>query len=133
MFALGCIQSLNCHTDRCPTGVATQDPSRWKKLDVPDKAERVKMFHENTLKALKELISAAGLSHPVEIGPEHVIRRVSSVEVRSLAALYRFAKPGELLSGHPDHPVFKVFWDVARADSFAPPRTVLELQHTKSR
>ena len=32
MFALGCIQSLTCHTDRCPTGVATQDPrasARW--------------------------------------------------------------------------------------------------------
>ena len=28
MFALGCIQSLSCHTDRCPTGVATQDPTR---------------------------------------------------------------------------------------------------------
>ncbi|HEX6833817.1 MAG TPA: FMN-binding glutamate synthase family protein [Rudaea sp.] len=133
MFALGCIQSQNCHADRCPTGVATQDPSRWKKLDVPDKAERVKMFHENTLKALKELIAAAGLHHPGEIGPEHVIRRVSSVEVRSLAALYPFVRPGELLAGIPDHSVFRVFWDVARADSFAPPRNVLEQQHTKSR
>jgi hypothetical protein len=133
MFALGCIQSLNCHTDRCPTGVATQDPSRWKKLNVPDKAERVKMFHENTLKALKELIAAAGLRHPIEIGPEHVIRRVSSTEVRSLSALYPFVKPGELIGGHPEHAVFRVFWDVSRADSFAPPRTVLELHHTKAR
>src|SRR6185369_2823560 len=32
MFALGCIQSQTCHTDHCPTGVATQDPGRWKKL-----------------------------------------------------------------------------------------------------
>jgi hypothetical protein len=134
MFALGCIQSQNCHTDRCPTGVATQDPSRWKKLNVPDKAERVKMFHENTLRALKELIAAAGLTHPNELGPEHIIRRVSSTEVRSLSALYHFVKPGELLHGSlPDHAVFKVFWEVARADTFAPPRTVLEAQHTKSR
>jgi glutamate synthase domain-containing protein 2 len=133
MFALGCIQSQNCHTDRCPTGVATQDPGRWKKLNVPDKAERVKMFHENTLKALKELIAAAGLSHPSELGPEHVIRRVSSTEVRSLSALYQFVKPGELLGGLPNHAVFKAFWDIARADTFAPPHTVLELQHTKSR
>jgi len=133
MFALGCIQSQNCHTDRCPTGVATQDPGRWKKLDVPDKSERVHMFHENTLKALKELIAAAGLHHPNEIGPEHVIRRVSSTEVRSLSALYQFVKPGELIGGLPDHAVFKVFWDVACADSFAPPHTVLELQHTKLR
>ena len=133
MFALGCIQSQNCHTDRCPTGVATQDPGRWKKLNVPDKAERVKMFHANTLHALKELIAAAGLTHPSELGPEHVIRRVSSTEVRSLSALYHFVKPGELIGGLPDHVVFKVFWQVARADTFAPPHTVLELQHTKSR
>jgi glutamate synthase domain-containing protein 2 len=133
MFALGCIQSQNCHNDRCPTGVATQDPSRWHRLDVPDKAERVKMFHENTLKALKELIAAAGLHHPSELGPEHVIRRVSSTEVRSLSALYNFVKPGELLSTLPEHPVYKVFWNAARPDSFAPPSYVLELQHTKSR
>ena len=133
MFALGCIQSQNCHTDRCPTGVATQDPSRWKKLDVPDKSERVQMFHENTLKALKELMAAAGLDHPNQIGPEHVIRRVSSTEVRSLSALYQFVKPGELIGGVPDHAVFEVFWDLARSDSFAPPKSVLELQHTKGR
>ncbi len=132
MFALGCIQSQNCHTDRCPTGVATQDPSRWKKLDVPDKSERVQMFHENTLKALKELLAASGLTHPNQIGPEHIIRRVSSVEVRSLSALYPFVKPGELIGGVPDHAVFEVFWKVARSDSFAPPKTVLEQQHTKA-
>ena len=133
MFALGCIQSQNCHNDRCPTGVATQDPSRWQKLDVPDKAERVKMFHENTLKALKELIAASGLHHPRELGPEHVIRRVSSTEVRSLASLYKFVKPGELLTSLPDHAVFQVFWNASRSDSFAPPESVLNLQHTKSR
>ncbi len=133
MFALGCIQSQNCHTDRCPTGVATQDPSRWKKLDVPDKSERVQMFHENTLRALKELLAAAGLTHPNQVGPEHIIRRVSSTEVRSLSALYHFVKPGELVGGTPDHAVFNVFWDAARADSFVPPKTVLELHHTKMR
>jgi glutamate synthase domain-containing protein 2 len=133
MFALGCIQSQNCHTDRCPTGVATQDPSRWRKLHVPDKSERVKMFHDNTLKALKELIAAAGLSHPDQLGPEHVIRRVSSTEVRSLSALYQFVRPGELIGSVPAHAVFKVFWEAARADSFAPPHTVLERHHTRGR
>ncbi|MCA3341183.1 MAG: FMN-binding glutamate synthase family protein, partial [Roseomonas sp.] len=32
MFAIGCIQSLSCHTDHCPTGVATQDPTRQRAL-----------------------------------------------------------------------------------------------------
>ena len=85
------------------------------------------------LRAFKELIAASGLSHPNELGPEHIIRRVSSTEVRSLSALYHFVKPGELIGGLPDHAVFKVFWDAARTDSFAPPRTLLELHHTKSR
>src|SRR5205814_6811367 len=41
MFALGCIQAQACHTDRCPTGVTTQDPLRQRALVVPYKSERV--------------------------------------------------------------------------------------------
>src|SRR3546814_276418 len=93
MFALGCIQSLSCHTDHCPTGVATQDPKRWRKLDTGDKSARVFQFHENTVKALRDLLCAAGLEHPRQLGPEHILRRVSQTEVRSLAALYRFLDP----------------------------------------
>jgi glutamate synthase domain-containing protein 2 len=131
MFALGCIQSQTCHTDHCPTGVATQDPKRWRALDVPDKAERVKNFHQNTLRALKELISAAGLSHPGELGPEHIIRRLSGNEVRSLATVYQFVRPGELLEHTAAHPVFQRFWADARADSFVPPPGVAELRWSK--
>jgi glutamate synthase domain-containing protein 2 len=133
MFALGCIQSQSCHTDRCPTGVATQDPTRWQKLDVPDKASRVANFHNNTLYALKELIQATGLGHPSELGPEHVIRRVSSNEVRSLATLYRFLEPGELLTGVPEHAVFQRFWAVARPDTFAAPEELSARRATKLR
>ncbi|MFT3806206.1 FMN-binding glutamate synthase family protein [Arenimonas sp.] len=132
MFALGCIQSQNCHTDRCPTGVATQDPARQKALDPADKATRVYQYQQNTLKALKELIAAAGLNHPEEIGPEHVVRRISSTEVRSLATLHRFLKPGELLSSElPDHPVYQVFWNEARADAFVPPPQIRSLRTSK--
>jgi hypothetical protein len=55
MFALGCIQAQSCHTGKCPTGVTTQDPVRQRALVVPDKAERVLSFHQNTLVALAEL------------------------------------------------------------------------------
>jgi glutamate synthase domain-containing protein 2 len=133
MFALGCLQAQTCHTGFCPTGVTTQDPKRMRALVVPDKAERVFQFHENTMEALKELLAAAGLTHPNQLGPEHVIRRVSSTEVRSLAALHLWAKPGELLRGVPDLPVFKVFWEVSRADSFVAPPNVLNMHSTKSR
>jgi glutamate synthase domain-containing protein 2 len=133
MFALGCIQSQSCHTDRCPTGVATQDPRRQAALDPADKATRVFNFHRNTVIALKELLAAAGLSHPSQLGPEHIIRRVSSTEVRSLAKLHHFVPPGQLLSEVPQHPVFQVFWDQARADSFSPPPEAGRMQASKLR
>ncbi|MEP6633574.1 MAG: FMN-binding glutamate synthase family protein [Luteimonas sp.] len=132
MFALGCIQSQSCHTDRCPTGVATQDPNRWRRLDPADKATRVHQFHDNTLKALRDLLCAAGLEHPSELGPEHILRRVSPIEVRSLAALFTFLEPGELLSRIPDHAVFKDFWAVARSDSFTAPARVQAMRAAKS-
>ena len=78
---------------------------------MADKATRVHQFHENTLMALRELMAAAGLDHPDQLGPEHIIRRVSSTEVRSLAVLHRFMQPGELLAGEmPEHPAFRMFW-----------------------
>ena len=133
MFALGCIQSLSCHTDTCPTGVATQDPKRWRALDVPDKGARVRNYHHNTLLALRDLICAAGLQHPREIGPEHILRRVNPTEVRSLAALYRFLRPGELLGDSvPDHAVFRSFWASAHSASFAPPEQVRRMRESKS-
>jgi glutamate synthase domain-containing protein 2 len=119
MFALGCIQSQSCHTGKCPTGVATQDPLRQRGLVVEHKALRVQRFHENTLRALKELLEAAGVDHPDELGPEHIIRRTSPFQVRSMAANYAWLRPGELLEHVPEHAVFSRFWPHARADSFA--------------
>ncbi len=118
MFALGCIQSLSCHTDKCPVGVATQDPSRQRALDVPDKAERVKNFHNQTLQALAELIAAAGLTHPGDLKPLHIYRRVNAQKVETFADLYPPLAVGELLRGT-EHPRFASAWKMAQANSFA--------------
>ena len=75
MFSLGCIQSLSCHTDRCPTGVTTQDPIRNRALVVPHKIERVYNYHHATLHALAELLAAAGLEHPQQLRPIHFSQR----------------------------------------------------------
>jgi glutamate synthase domain-containing protein 2 len=125
MFALGCIQSQSCHTDHCPTGVATQDPLRQKALVVPSKAERVYRFHENTLVALKELVQAAGLTHPNQITATHIVRRNANREVKLLANELTFVQPGVLLAaaeGRADwpHNVYRLYWPMARAESFAP-------------
>ena len=83
---------------------------------------------------IRKVLAAAGLTHPSQLGPEHIIRRVSSTEVRSLATLHRFVAPGALLDGGmPDHAVFKVFWDRARPDSFAPPPEATAMLASKLR
>ncbi|MEJ2000980.1 MAG: FMN-binding glutamate synthase family protein [Maritimibacter sp.] len=120
MFSLGCIQGQTCHSGKCPTGVTTQNPRRYRALDVPDKARRVEQFHSNTLKALGETIEAAGLAHPSELRPDHLMIRINSREVRSARSQYDWVQPGELLDHNVAHPAFAKFWDMARADSFAP-------------
>ena len=119
MFSLGCIQSLSCHTDMCPTGVTTQDPTRNRALVVPDKTQRVYNYHRATLEALAELIAAAGLDHPEQIKPIHFSHRMSGTEVLSYARMYPSLRPGELIDGTADDR-FREAWDAAQAASFQP-------------
>lgn len=120
MFAIGCIQSQSCHTNKCPTGVATQDPLRQRALVVPDKAERVLNFHRNTLHALAEMLAAAGLDHPSQLEAKHLVRRISATEIKLFSQMHVFLKPGELLTGEVDGQFYSRMWQLARADSFEP-------------
>ena len=133
MLSLGCTQALSCHTDKCPTGIATQDRARSNNLNPAIKAVRVFNYHRNTMRALGELLSAAGLSHPSQLGPEHIVRRVSPTQIRSLGALYRFLKPGELLEGLPEHSLFQDYWPLANSDSFEPPARIKAMREHKYR
>ncbi len=117
MFALGCIQALKCNTNRCPTGIATQDPTLTVGLVVPDKAARVASFQRNTVRAFQELIAAAGLERPDQLRPWHILRRVSPLEVRHYGEMYEYLKPGELL-GEPLPKSYARAWRAASAESF---------------
>ena len=117
--AVGCLQAQQCHTDHCPTGVATQDPTRQRGIDVPTKAVRVAQFHAETVRALAELIAAAGLEHPRELSAHHLMQRAAPDRVVTFAELYRPLKHGELLAGT-DDVRFRDAWAQARSDSFAP-------------
>lgn len=120
MFAIGCIQSQSCHTNKCPTGVASQDPLRQRALVVPDKAERVHNFHRNTLKALAEMLAAAGLSHPSELEAKHLVRRMSATEIKLFSQLHTFLAPGELLAENVQGDFYPRMWRMAQAESFEP-------------
>jgi glutamate synthase domain-containing protein 2 len=117
MFSLGCIQSLSCHTDRCPTGVATQDPSRSRALVVTDKSERVFNFHRSTIHALAELTAAAGLDHPSDFHPVHFWRRIDEREATTFAEIYPSVETGELVAGARDESLRKA-WNMASVNSF---------------
>jgi len=97
MMALGCIQARSCNTDECPTGIATQNPSRNKGLVVTDKAERVANFQRDTVANLVELISAAGLDSLDDLKPKHINRRVQGTDVKTYAQLYPSITEGCLL------------------------------------
>ncbi len=98
MFAVGCIQARTCHTDLCPTGVATQDAMRQKALDPEDKAHRVFHFHQNTLVALGELLTAAGFSHTAQLDANAIARRNEQGIAVPLGKTLLTIKPGELLT-----------------------------------
>ncbi len=119
MFAVGCIQAQSCHTGACPTGVATQDPLRGRAVVVPDKALRVQNYHQATIHALAELVAAAGLAHPAELRPHHVLRRAGSERIASFAELYDHLLPGQLLAEPEALPRYAAAWHHASADTFA--------------
>ncbi len=121
MMAVGCLQAQTCHTGHCPTGVTTQDPVRQRALVVADKAPRVAQFHANTLHALKELLQAAGLTHTDQVTSHHVVRRIDDTQVRQLSGLMPSMPRGALLGDVAELPtVFRLFWPLASAHSFAP-------------
>ena len=120
MFAIGCIQAQSCHTNRCPAGIATQDPRRMAALDVGDKSQRVARFHKNTLHALGELVGAAGLSHPSEFLPYHFMFRGKDNEFQDGNDAFEDLPEGFLLTGsdHPDLQVWLDRWSRASAETF---------------
>jgi glutamate synthase domain-containing protein 2 len=121
MFALGCIQAQHCHTGACPTGVTTQDPMRQQSLVVPDKAERVYNFHQQTLHALQALVQAAGLDHPQGITAHHIVRRGTDHKVKSLAQLI-LTQLGNGALLQPDLSklplIYQNTWPLAQAEHF---------------
>jgi glutamate synthase domain-containing protein 2 len=97
MFALGCIQALECNMNSCPTGVATQDPSLMKGLVVEDKKVRVFNYHRLTVASAIELLGAAGLRHPYQLTRAYINRRISPNVMQSYIETFPYIPEGSLL------------------------------------
>lgn len=117
MLALGCIQALRCNTNRCPTGVATQDPQLVAGLVVQDKKTRVANYHRETVKSVAELMGAMGVSRTSDLHPWHLMKRTGLTETKHHGELYEFLSEGDLLKS-PVPTSFSRAFLAASADSF---------------
>ena len=88
MLSLGCIQARECNLDTCPVGVATQDEDLVKALVVAKKNERVKNYHNETIKAVKEVVAAMGIDSIADLKANQVFRRRKEEEIVSLETIY---------------------------------------------
>ena len=119
MLALGCIMALECNKNICPTGITTQDPNLTAGLVVSDKIERVCNYHNETVRALADLLTASGHRHPEEIERDHIYQRVSTNHIMRYDEIYPPVSPGCMLNGSaPD--LYQRYLDEAQTETFEP-------------
>ena len=126
MLSLGCIQSQSCNTNKCPTGIATQDPVRGKALDVESRHKRVASFQKHTLNAAFDMIAAMGLDDPDDLFPHLIWRRGADGVNQHFDDVFPPLAANILLGSEHDIPANWIQdWQLASADSFAPDPEVL--------
>ena len=88
MFALGCIQSLQCNKNTCPTGIATHDKKLQSGLDPENKANRVANFAKNMHKEIGIVAHSCGVHEPRQLKRYHARIRLDNGKSVSLDDLY---------------------------------------------
>jgi glutamate synthase domain-containing protein 2 len=118
MFALGCIQALECHANTCPTGVATQNPSLMKGLVPEDKSIRVARFQSETVKSAVDLMASAGIMHPDLVTRDVITTRIDRNKVETFAQIFPDLVTGCLLKEETVPQEFLYFWKRASVEKF---------------
>ncbi|MFQ3170142.1 MAG: glutamate synthase domain-containing protein 2 [Oleispira sp.] len=118
MMAIGCVQSRHCNNNKCPTGVATQDPARGKAINVLEKSNRVCNFHRNTLKSFYELVGSMGLDDPADLMPQMIKRRTSNGLLKPVASFVEPLIANELVDKKEASEPWQHWWDQSSANSF---------------
>ncbi len=93
MLAIGCIQAQKCHTDTCPTGVATQNPWLSHGLDPELKSVRAATYIATLRRDLRKVAEACGVEHPGLIDSSAVEILTGRTASRPLAEVYEY-EPG---------------------------------------
>lgn len=88
MFALGCIQALQCNKNTCPSGITTHDPKLNEGLNPADKSVRVSQYHKNLINELGIIAHSCGVKEPRELRRHHAHMVTSTGLSENLARLY---------------------------------------------
>ncbi len=91
MLAIGCIQAQKCHTDKCPTGVATQDKWLAHGLDPTLKSIRAANYIKTLRRDLLKVAEACGVEHPALIGSDAIEMLDGQSLSKPLRELYGYA------------------------------------------
>jgi glutamate synthase domain-containing protein 2 len=88
MISVGCIQSMKCHTNTCPVGVATTDERLMSALVIEEKQFRVLNYLVTLRAGLTSLAAAAGLSSPTLFERRHAVYKDAHGRIQSAEQLF---------------------------------------------
>lgn len=88
MMSVGCIRAMVCHTNRCPVGVATTDPSLQKALVVEEKSYRACNYLLSLREGLYNVAAAAGIDSPTKFERRHIVYKDRYGKVHELNTLF---------------------------------------------
>jgi hypothetical protein len=77
-------------------------------------------FHDRTVAVLAEMLAAAGLTHPDDLRPHHLVHRISPTEIRHFDQVHTFLTENSLVEGRCDLPFYATNWTRAQAATFDP-------------
>ncbi|AFL79554.1 glutamate synthase family protein [Aequorivita sublithincola DSM 14238] len=96
MIALGCIQALRCDTNKCPTGVTTNNPTLMRGLVVEEKWQRVRNYHARTVKEFLELFAAAGCNNLSDLNRSYIFKQIAT-DIKCYDEIYPIISEGQFL------------------------------------
>jgi glutamate synthase domain-containing protein 2 len=121
MLAIGCIQAQKCHTDTCPTGVATQSPWLARGLDPELKSVRAANDVKTLRRDLLRVAQACGVEHPGLVRPDDLELLSGRTTSTPLGELYGYANGWGLPSAADQEAIRHLMAGTAPTGDSAPP------------
>jgi len=123
MLSIGCIQAQKCHTDRCPTGVATQDPWLSHGLDAQLKSVRAANYIKTLRRDLLKVAESCGVAHPALIDTDDVDVLYGDQNAKRLSEVYGYEPGWGRLSQRDAAAIRRIMVGAPEGDSAPPSAT----------